>query len=219
MLFADRVEAGRLLAGRLADLAGEDLVVLGLPRGGVPVAFEIAKALGAPLDVIVVRKLGVPVQPELALGAVGEGGVRVLNPRVVRATGVTESDIDAAQRKAEAELERRVRRFRGARTRVPIAGRTAVIVDDGIATGSTVRAACRIARAQDARRVVVATPVAPPDTVASLEGDADAVIALYTPEQFFAIGEFYADFRQTSDDEVVRLLIASTGSDGGADTE
>jgi len=205
-MFADRVDAGRRLASRLHSLPSEDLVVLGLPRGGVPVAFEIARALGVPLDIIVVRKLGVPFQPELAMGAIGEGGVRILNDQVVKLTGATAAEIDEAQAREETELARRAARFRGTRRRVPLAGRTALIVDDGIATGSTVRAACKVARAQGAARVVVATPVAPPDTVASLQDDADEVIALYTPQQFFAIGQFYDDFSQTSDDEVVECL-------------
>jgi putative phosphoribosyl transferase len=206
MFFADRIDAGRRLADRLRELPRDGLVVLGLPRGGVPVAFEVARELGVPLDIIVVRKLGVPFQPELAMGAIGEGGVRILNDRVVKLTGVTAAEIDDVQTREEAELERRAGRFRGTRPRVPLAGRTALIVDDGIATGSTVRAACKVARAQGAGRVIVATPVAPPDTVASLQDDADEVIALYEPEQFFAIGEFYEDFAQTPDDEVVRLL-------------
>ena len=151
MLFADRVDAGRRLADRLRELPRGDLVVLGLPRGGVPVAFEVARELDVPLDIIVVRKLGVPFQPELAMGAIGEGGVRILNDRVVKLTGVTAAEIDEAQTREEAELARRAGRFRGTRQRVPLAGRTALIVDDGIATGSTVRAACKVARAQGAR--------------------------------------------------------------------
>jgi len=206
VLFVDRVDAGRRLAGRLREFPREDLVVLGLPRGGVPVAFEVARELGVPLDILVVRKLGVPFQPELAMGAIGEGGVRILNDRVVKLAGVTAAEIDEAQAREEAELTRRAGRFRGTRRRVPLAGRTALIVDDGIATGSTVRAACKVARAQGASRIVVATPVAPAETVASLQHDADDVIALYEPQQFFAIGQFYADFAQTSDDEVMRLL-------------
>jgi putative phosphoribosyl transferase len=219
MLFADRADAGRRLAVRLQNLPREDLVVLGLPRGGVPVAFEVARELGVPLDIIVVRKLGVPFQPELAMGAIGEGGVRILNDPVVKLTGVTAAEIDDAETREAAELARRARRFRGTRQRVPLAGRTALIVDDGIATGSTVRAACEVARAQGASRIVVATPVAPPETVASLQDDADEVIALYEPQQFFAIGQFYEDFSQTSDDEVVRLLAASrepVAASGGA---
>ncbi|HUI48616.1 MAG TPA: phosphoribosyltransferase family protein [Acidimicrobiia bacterium] len=213
MFFADRADAGRRLADRLRELPRDGLVVLGLPRGGVPVAFEVARQLGAPLDIIVVRKLGVPFQPELAMGAIGEGGVRILNEQVVKLAHVSAADIDEAQTREEQELARRAGRFRGSRQRVPLAGRTALIVDDGIATGSTVRAACRVARAQGAARVVVATPVAPPSTVASLRDDADDVISLYTPEQFFAIGQFYEDFAQTSDAEVMRLLAASREGD------
>jgi putative phosphoribosyl transferase len=210
MLFKDRLDAGRCLAERLRGLPlkSEDLVVLGLPRGGVPLAFEAARALGAPLDVIVVRKVGVPFQPELAMGAIGEGGVRIVNEEVVRMIGVSAAEFDAAEAREREELDRRAARFRGARERVLLTGRTALIVDDGIATGSTVRAACKVARAQGAARIVVATPVAAPHTVADLSDDADEVIALYTPEQFFAIGQFYEDFAQTSDDEVVRLLAA-----------
>jgi putative phosphoribosyl transferase len=208
MLFEDRAEAGRRLAERLRQVSLENVVVLGLPRGGVPVAFEVARALGAPLDVIVVRKVGVPFQPELAMGAIGEGGVRVVNERVVKLTGVSAAEFDAVERRERDELARRAARFRGARDRVALAGHTALIVDDGIATGSTVRAACKVARALGATRVVIATPVAPPDAVASLRAEADEVIALHMPSQFFAIGEFYADFTQTSDDDVVRLLAA-----------
>jgi putative phosphoribosyl transferase len=209
MLFVDRVDAGRRLADRLRELPRDGLVVLGLPRGGVPVAFEVARALGVPLDIVVVRKLGVPFQPELAMGAIGEGGVRILNDRVVKLAGVTAAEIDEAQTREEAELARRAGRFRGTRQRVPLAGRIALIVDDGIATGSTVRAACKVVRAQGADRIIVATPVGPPDTLASLQDDADEVIALSMPQQFFAIGQFYEDFAQTSDDEVMRLLAQS----------
>ena len=209
MRFTDRVDAGRRLAHRLQGLPRENLVVLGLPRGGVPVAFEVARELDVPLDIIVVRKLGVPFQHELAMGAIGEGGVRILNSQVVKLAGVSPAEIDEANAREEAELARRAERFRGARERVPLDGRTALIVDDGIATGSTVRAACKVARAQGAGRVIVATPVAPPDTVSSLRNDADEVIALYAPQQFSAIGQFYQDFAQTPDDEVVRLLASS----------
>jgi predicted phosphoribosyltransferase len=208
-MFADRREAGRRLADRLRAFPRGGLVVLGLPRGGVPVAFEVARELGAPLDIIVVRKLGVPFRRELAMGAIGEGGVRIVDNRVVTLTGVTASDINKAQAREEAELARRAERFRGTRERVPLTGRTALIVDDGIATGSTVRAACKVARAHGATRVVVATPVAAPETVASLRNDADDVIALSEPDDFSAIGQFYEDFTQTPDEEVVRLLATS----------
>lgn len=206
MLFADRVDAGRKLADRLQTFPRENLVVLGLPRGGVPVAFQVATELGVPLDIIVVRKLGVPFQPELAMGAIGEDGVRIINEQVVEMAGVTPEELDEVTAREETELARRARRFRETRERVPVAGCTALIVDDGIATGSTVRAACKVARAHGARRVVVGTPVAPPDTVAALREDADDVIALHTPDRFSSIGQFYGDFTQISDDEVVRLL-------------
>jgi putative phosphoribosyl transferase len=206
MSFLDRSDAGRRLAQRMLHLRGEDVVVLGLPRGGVPVAAEVARALRAPLDVIVVRKLGVPVQPELGMGAIGEGGVRIINPEVVAITHVTGAEIAAVERRERAELERRARRFRGQRRRTPLTGRTAIIIDDGIATGSTARAACQVARAQGAVRVVLAVPVAPPSACTALAADADEVICLETPGHFLAIGEWYQDFSQTSDDEVVSLL-------------
>ncbi|HEY5990220.1 MAG TPA: phosphoribosyltransferase family protein, partial [Streptosporangiaceae bacterium] len=172
----------------------------------VAVAAEVARVLGAPLDVILVRKLGVPVQPELGLGAIGEGGARVINPDVVRFARVSEQEIAAVEERERAELHRRGQRYRGDRPRVPLAGRTAIIVDDGIATGSTARAACQVAKAQGARRVVLAVPVAPRSARTTLAGDADEVICLITPEQFLAIGEWYDDFTQTSDQEVVALL-------------
>ena len=206
MMFDDRVDAGRRLAARLGYLRGGPVVVLGLPRGGVPVAAEVARALGAPLDVIVVRKLGVPFQPELAMGAVGEGGVRVINRQVIAAAQVTAAELAAVEACERAELARRVLRYRGGRPRVPLDGKTAVIVDDGIATGSTARAACRIARALGAARVALATPVAPPGWQDRFGGDADELIAVITPAPFYGIGQFYADFSQTSDEQVVACL-------------
>ena len=173
MVFADRADAGRRLAARLQDLRDKRVVVLGLPRGGVPVAFEVARALGAPLDVIVVRKLGVPFQPELAMGAIGEDGVRVINREVVRAAAVSAGELAAVEARERAELERRARRFRGGRPRQPLDGRVAVVVDDGIATGSTARAACQVARVQGAARVVLAVPVAPPGWQARIGTVAD----------------------------------------------
>ena len=216
MSFLDRSDAGRRLANRMLHLRGEDVVVLALPRGGVPVAAEVARALGAPLDVIVVRKLGVPVQPELGMGAIGEGDVRIINPEVVAITHVTDAEIAAVERRERAELDRRARRFRGDRPRTPLAGRTAVIIDDGIATGSTARAACQVARAQGAARVVLAVPVAPPSACAALAADADEVICLETPGHFLAIGEWYQDFSQTSDREVVSLLQRAAAERGPA---
>ena len=206
MRFRDRRDGGRQLADRLLHLAGEDVVVLGLPRGGVPVAAEVAARLGAPLDVIMVRKLGVPFQPELAMGAIGEGDVRVLDEEVVRVTRVTTEELRGVEGRERLELERRAHVFRGGRPRVPLAGRTAVVVDDGVATGSTARAACLVARAQGAARVVLAVPVAPAGWEARMGGVADELVAVATPEGFMAVGQFYADFHQTSDDDVVRLL-------------
>lgn len=208
MGFVDRVDAGRRLAAALRHLRDEPVVVLGLPRGGVPVALEVARALGAPLDVIVVRKLGVPFQPELGMGAIGEDGVRIINHEVVGLAGVSEPGLATVEGRERAELERRARRFRGDRPRVPLEGRTAVIVDDGIATGSTARAACQVARAQGAARIVLAVPVAPVGWTARIGHDADEFVCLETPEPFWAIGQFYDDFSQTSDEEVIACLQA-----------
>ncbi len=205
-MFEDRFDAGRQLAARLDVLRGEETVVLGLPRGGVPVAFEVARALGAPLDVIIVRKLGVPFQPELGMGAIGEGNVRVLDEEVIQRAGVTEAEVAAVEARERTELERRARRFRDDHPAVPLLGRTAVVVDDGIATGSTARAACQVARAQGAAKVVLAVPVAPRGWESRVGSDADELISLATPEPFFAIGQFYDDFSQTTDEEVIECL-------------
>ncbi len=210
-MFADRVDAGRQLARRLRPLRGQNVVVLGLPRGGVPVAFEVAVSLRAPLDVIVVRKLGVPFDPEYAFGAIGEGGVRVVDRRAAAPTGLTEAEMAKVEARERVELDRRVRQLRGGRPPVPLGGRTVVIVDDGIATGSTARAACRVARARGAGRVVLAVPVCPAEAVASLLRDADDVVCVDTPGSFFAIGAWYADFTQTSDEQVRALLEAAAG--------
>jgi putative phosphoribosyl transferase len=211
--FRNRSDAGRRLATRLAEelpteQARRDLVVLALPRGGVPVGYEVAVRLGAPLDVILVRKVGLPSQPELAMGAIGEDGVRVINDEVVRQARVSDASFAEVEERERAELERRAGRFRGTRPRVPLAGRTALVVDDGIATGSTARAAYRVARALGAARVIVATPVAPAQTVAHLRDDAEVgdVFVLDTPTNFRAIGESYDDFTQVADEQVVELL-------------
>lgn len=204
--FVDRADAGRRLAARLDHLRGQDVVVLGLPRGGVPVAAPVAAALGAPLDVVVVRKLGVPWQPELAMGALGEDGVLVLDEDVLGSTRLTAEDVDAVADRERVELGRRTARFRGDRARVPVAGRTAVVVDDGVATGSTARAACRVVRAHGAARVVLAVPVAPEGWERRMAGVADELVAVSTPAGFRAIGQFYDDFRQTGDEEVVTCL-------------
>src|SRR4051812_19878395 len=206
MAFQNREEAGRRLATRLAPWHTEDVVVLGLPRGGVPVAYEVALALDAPLDVIIVRKLGVPVQPELGMGALGEDGVRVLNPEVIDMARISEHELHAVEERERAEVVRRSQQFRGDRARVPLDGRVVVIIDDGVATGSTARAACEVARAHGARQVVLATPVAPPAAVHELRNAADEVVVLETPERFFAIGQWYDDFTQTPDREVSALL-------------
>ncbi|MQY10831.1 putative phosphoribosyl transferase [Streptomyces sp. RB5] len=206
MFFMDRRDAGRQLAKRLERFAGEHVVVLGLPRGGVPVAAEVAEALGAPLDVLLVRKLGVPVQPELGMGAIGEGGVRVINEDVMRTVRVSADALARVEEQDRAVLESRARRYRGEREPAGLEGRTVVVVDDGVATGSTARAACRIARARGAARIVLAVPVAPQDWTARLGADADELICLHTPEDFRAIGQFYLDFSQTDDDEVVTCL-------------
>jgi putative phosphoribosyl transferase len=213
MRFRDRTDAGRRLAAKVAHLRGPDVVVLGLPRGGVPVAFEVAEAMGAPLDVIVVRKLGVPFQPELAMGAIGEDGVRVLNERVLRLAAVPGRDLARVEARERAELERRARLFRGDRPPRSLAGQTVIVVDDGIATGSTIRAACQVVRARGAARVVVAAPVAAPDTLRSLGELADEVVCLDAPAAFDAVGQAYADFAQTSDDTVTNLLAQAAQRD------
>ena len=206
MAFIDRADAGRRLAARLQHLRGDQVVVLGLPRGGVPVAYEVARALDAPLDVIVVRKLGVPFQPELAMGAIGEEGVRIINEEVVSIAGISASQLDEVEARERTELEVRVRRFRGDRPPIALEGRIVVVVDDGIATGSTARAACQVARARGAARVVLAVPVAPPDWRGRLGKFADELVCLHTPDPFYAVGQFYDNFTQTSDEEVVACL-------------
>ncbi|MBH1937521.1 phosphoribosyltransferase [Streptomyces sp. AV19] len=210
MRFDDRVDAGRRLAARLAHLRGEHPVVLGLPRGGVPVAFQVAHALGAPLDVIIVRKLGVPYHRELGFGALGEGGVRVVRDDIMRMSRVDEDDLAEVQRDEQVQLERQAEKFRGGRSRIPLEGRTVIVVDDGIATGSTASAACKVARAQGADRVVLAVPVASPDAVEALRSEADELVYLDAPPLFSAVGEWYRDFSQTEDDEVVALLNRDT---------
>lgn len=208
-MFADRVDAGRRLAERLSQWQGRpDVVVVGLPRGGVPVAAEVGTALGAPVDVIVVRKLGVPGQPELGMGAIGEDGVRVLNADLLREAHITADQVRRVEDRERAELERRAHAFRRDRGRVPLNGRTVIVVDDGIATGSTARAACDVAKAEGAARVVLAVPVAPRGWEARLAGAADELVAVATPEPFYAIGLFYDDFTQTTDAEVVAALNA-----------
>jgi putative phosphoribosyl transferase len=210
MIFQDREEGGRRLAAALGHLEGRsDVVVVGLPRGGVPVAAKVADALDAPLDVIVVRKLGVPYQPELAMGAVGEEGARVINDEIVRLAHVSAEELAAVEAREQAELTRRAERFRRGRSRVPLGGRHVIVVDDGIATGSTMRAACAVARVEGAARITVAVPIAPADWRRRLAGLADEYVAVATPSGFRAVGQFYRDFHQTSDDEVVQILDAA----------
>ncbi|WP_030265865.1 phosphoribosyltransferase family protein [Streptomyces sp. NRRL B-24484] len=206
MYYPDREEAGRRLAVELLRWRGADPVVVALPRGGVPVAAPVARALRAPLDICVIRKLGVPFQPELGMGAIGEGGARVVNEAVVRGARVTPGQFAEVEREERAELERRAERYRRGRAPVPLAGRTVIVVDDGVATGSTALAACRIVRARGAAEVVLAVPVAPQDWAARLGDDVDDLVCPHTPARFWAIGEFYTDFSQTSDAEVVALL-------------
>lgn len=203
--FQDRVDAGRQLAQRLLPLRGQDVVVLGLPRGGVPVAYPVAEALGAPLDVIVVRKLGVPVHPELAMGAIGEDAARVLEERTLDNFQITDAQLAAVEEQERTQLAARTRRFRQGRQREDLTGRVAVIVDDGIATGATARVACRIARQLRAATVILAAPVASAPAVAQIE-EADEIVVLATPPEFAAVGYHYQDFSPTPDEEVVALL-------------
>jgi putative phosphoribosyl transferase len=206
MLFVDRGDAGRHLAQRLRHLRSAHVTVLGLPRGGVPVAFEVAEELRAPLDVIVVRKLGVPFQPEYGFGAIGEGGARILDDHVVRQTRLTAAQIAEVEARERAELDRWVSQLRGDTLPTPLADRTAIIVDDGIATGSTARAACLAARARGARRVILAVPVGSVEGTAALRRDADEVVCLHAPARLSAVGEWYGDFAQVTDEEVTILL-------------
>lgn len=206
-VFADRVEAGRVLAGALRKYEGrDDVIVLGLPRGGVPVAAEVAAALRAPLDVLVVRKLGAPAQEELAIGAISEGGVRVLNEGLVRNLGLREADVDRIAAQEQHELERRVLAYRGGHEALGVEGKVVIVVDDGVATGATMRAGLQALRARGAAKIVAAAPVGAADSLASLEDDADEVVVLEAPEWFSAVGQLYADFGQTTDEEVRRLL-------------
>jgi predicted phosphoribosyltransferase len=207
MFFPDRAHAGRRLAARLTAYADcPDVLVLALPRGGVPVAYEVARALHAPLEVFLVRKLGVPGREELAMGAIATGGVRVLNDEVVQALGLTEEAIAAAAAAETRELERREGVYRGGRAFPNVAGRTVLLIDDGLATGTTMRAAVAALRKMGPARIVVAVPVASAATCAELAAEVDEVVCARTPEPFFAVGVWYDDFTQTTDDEVRDLL-------------
>jgi putative phosphoribosyl transferase len=209
--FRNRTEAGKLLASKLTQYANcPDVLVLGLPRGGVPVAFEVAKALNAPLDICLVRKLGVPGHKELAMGAIASGGVQVLNEALVAWMQISGQTIaEVAQRELQ-ELQRRERVYRGGRSLPQIRDRIVILIDDGLATGSTMRAAIGVLKHQQPQRIIIAVPVAPLDTCNELSVEVDEVVCLMTPEQFCAIGLWYEDFTQTSDREVCELLAVAT---------
>jgi putative phosphoribosyl transferase len=206
-VFRNRTEAGQLLAWELERYAKcKDVIVLGLPRGGVPVAYEVAKALKASLDVFVVRKLGLPGHRELAMGAIATGGVRVLNEEVMQELGISQLTIDAIAVEEQKELAHRELAYRGQRSPPQIRGKTVILVDDGIATGSTVRAAIQAIRLQHPARLVVAVPTAAPSSYREIASQVDEMVALMTPEDFCAVGQWYLDFSQTTDEDVTRLL-------------
>jgi len=208
MSFRNRSDAGRQLAKALAGYKDQQPVILALPRGGVPVAAQVAAALNAPLDLILVRKVGVPFQPELAMGAVVDGGAPIIvrNEDVIRLAGIDESEFKTVCDDELAEIERRRQRYLGSRNRVDISGRTAIVIDDGVATGATTRAALRATRMRNPKRLVLAVPVAPTDSLPALHGDADDVVCLEDHEFFGAIGVYYADFSQVPDEEVIEIL-------------
>ena len=206
MIFRDREEAGRLLAAQLDAFRGQRAVVLGLPRGGVPVAYEVARALALPLDVLVVRKLGAPDEPELGMGAVAEGGVRIVDPHIVAAVGATDDDVERIAARELREVERRVERWRGTTPARSLEGKVAIVVDDGIATGGTVRAALQALRRKKPTRIVLAVPVAPTSTLFSLRREADEIVCLEEVDMLWSIGAWYEDFAQVSDTRVTELL-------------
>ena len=216
MLFHDRKDAGRRLAKALMGFEGQDCVVLALPRGGVPVAAEVARALDAPLDLLLVRKIGAPRQPELAVGSVIDGGepIIVRDPEIMRATGTSEAAFKAICERELKEIERRRAHYLGTRKPVPIQGRIAIVVDDGLATGNTMRAALEAARMRGPAMLVMAVPVAPKSAIADFRAEADEVFCLETPEPFGAVGYFYENFEQTEDEEVIALLARHGEKDG-----
>ena len=215
MMFRDRYDAGETLAARLREFAGRpDVVVLALPRGGVPVGYVVARELGVPLDVFVVRKLGTPGQPELAMGAIASGGVRVLNRDVVDSLAIPDWAIEQVTRQEEAELQRREQQYRGNRSPLDVRGKTVILVDDGLATGSSMRAAAAALRKAGAAAIVVAVPVASRATCDQLREEGNDVVCATTPEPFFAVGQWYKDFDQTSDEEVRDLLDRAVVSGG-----
>lgn len=204
--FADRREAGLRLAERLLPLAGEDPIVIGLPRGGIPVAEEIATALGAPLEILAVRKLGAPHNPEYGIGAIAEDGTRVLDSAALAALDIDSETLESMVERETAELRRRVGAYRGARPALPLAGRTVIVVDDGVATGVTDTAALRAARRQGPRRLLLAIPVCARDSLSRLQGEADEVVCLVAPPLLYGVGQWYRDFSQVSDEEVIAAL-------------
>lgn len=210
-MFADRIEAGARLAEALEHLAGEDVVVLGVPRGGVEVAAEVARARGWPLDIVIPRKIGAPFNPELGLGAIAPG-VRVLDERMIRTLNVSPDYLEEEISAQEEEIHRRTEAYRGGRPPVDVRGKVAVVVDDGVATGGTAAAALRWARASRASRVVLAVPVAPADAVRRLSSEADDIYVLAQPEPFYAVGQWYREFPQVEDERVIELLSGSSGN-------
>jgi putative phosphoribosyl transferase len=212
MIFANRAEAGRILAKRLAKYADrEDVIVLGTPRGGVPIAFEVAKALRVPLDTFTVRKLGVPGYEELAFGAIASGGMQIFNRNLIEKLGLTERDVDQVVQSETRELKRREEQYRQGRPQLQVKGRTVILTDDGIATGASILAALHALRQLQPAALIVATPVAPLATVDRLKGEADEVVCAQTPEPFYGVGQFYEDFSQVSDEEVTSLLERASG--------
>jgi putative phosphoribosyl transferase len=216
--FSNRAEAGQLLAEKLLSYAGrDDVIVLGLPRGGVPVAFEVAKRLGAPLDLFIVRKLGVPGFEELAVGAIASGGVRVLNEDVARALPNADDIIEAVTARETAELKRREESYRDGRPAPELRNKIVILVDDGLATGATMRAAVQALRQRDVAKIVVAAPVGAPETCRELEDEVDEIVCAMAPEYFQAVGQYYENFSQTTDDEVRELLRAASAAAGSSD--
>jgi putative phosphoribosyl transferase len=214
--FGDRAHAGRLLGKRVAAWRADDPVVVGLPRGGVPVAFEVARALGAPLDILVVRKIGAPGQPELALGAVGEGGIRLFNHDIVAALGIGAAQLERLTDATAAEVAERTAHLRGPTPALDLTGRSVVLVDDGVATGATVRAAMAVLRRREVAQLLLAVPVTAPEALRVLGPLADDLVCLSAPSSFMAVGQYYDDFDQTTDQEVRRLLAAAAATTGAA---
>ncbi len=205
-MFKDRTEAGKTLAEALSEYKDKNTIVLAIPRGGVVVAYEVAKALNAPLDLIIPRKIGAPSQPELAIGAVTEDGTTILNQDIIQYLRVPDDYIKTEVKRQVEEIKRRIQRYLGDKPRLSIEGKVVILIDDGVATGATTRAAIASIRKRKPASIVLAIPVGPPDTVKELREDADKVICLMTPEPFFAIGQFYENFEQTSDEEVIQIL-------------